>query len=283
MSPPPFAPDRGPPAPRDRGVEPCADNPPSPPRPGLPERSEAERLNDPMRNIFFRLCLFPLTFVFSSLCWLTAGLGKNGLYAHRLECLWARLLLWCAGVRVEADLRALRPGVTYVFLANHQSHLDIPTLFSVLSGYNFRFLAKDSLFRIPFFGPAMARLGHVAIERENRRKAMQSIERAVSLVGGGVGLLIFPEGTRSTDHSTLGEFKTGGMIVALKCRCLVAPIIVTGSGRVLPKGTTRITPGVIRVTALPVVDTSAYTLKDRDAFKTHMETIMKNAYLEQNR
>ena len=235
-----------------------------------------------MRNLFFRLCLFPLTLLFSSLCWLAVGLGKNNAVSHRLECLWARLVMLCAGVRVEADLGALTPGATYVFLANHQSHLDIPALFSVLSGYNFRFLAKDSLFRIPVFGPAMARVGHVAIERENRRKAMQSIERAASLVAGGVGLLIFPEGTRSTDHSTLGDFKTGGMIVALKSRCPVVPIIVTGSGRVLPKGARRITPGVIRVTALPPVDTSAYTIKDRDAFKTHMETIMKNAYLEHN-
>jgi 1-acyl-sn-glycerol-3-phosphate acyltransferase len=235
-----------------------------------------------MRNFFFRLCLFPLTLLFSGLCWLAVGLGENNAVSHRLECLWARLLVFCAGVRVEADLRVLTPGTTYVFLANHQSHLDIPALFSVLSDYNFRFLAKDSLFRIPVFGPAMARVGHVAIERENRRKAMQSIERAASLVAGGVGLLIFPEGTRSTDHSTLGDFKTGGMIVALKSRCPVVPLIVTGSGRVLPKGARRITPGVIRVTALPPVDTSAYTLKDREAFKTHMETIMKNAYLEHN-
>lgn len=236
-----------------------------------------------MRNLFFKICLFPLTLVFSSLCWLTVGLGERNAVSHRLECLWARLLVWCAGVRVQADLRALSPDVTYVFLANHQSNLDIPILFSALSAYNFRFLAKDSLFRIPVFGPAMARVGHVAIERENRRKAMQSIERAAEVVGGGVGLLIFPEGTRSTDLSTLQDFKTGGMIVALKCRCLVAPIIVTGSGRVLPKGAARVTPGVVRVTALPPVDATAYTLKDRDAFKSHMENIMENAYLELSR
>jgi len=235
-----------------------------------------------MQNFFFRLGLFPLTLFFSALCRLTVGLGKNNSVSHRLECLWGKAVLACGGIRVTADLSALAPGETYVFLANHQSHLDIPAIFSVLSGYNFRFLAKDSLFRIPVFGRAMARVGHVAIERENRRKAMQSIERAVSLVAGGVGLLIFPEGTRSTDHSTLGDFKTGGMIVALKCRCPVAPLIVTGSGSVLPKGTTRLRPGTIRITALPPVDTRAYTLKDRDAFKSHMETIMRNAYLEQN-
>ncbi|QLA17173.1 lysophospholipid acyltransferase family protein [Desulfolutivibrio sulfoxidireducens] len=233
-----------------------------------------------MANLIFRLCLFPLTLVFSTLCWLCVGLGKNNAVSHRLECLWGRLVLLCGGIRVTADLSALAPGATYVFFANHQSNLDIPALFSVLSGYNFRFLAKDSLFRIPVFGPAMARVGHVAIERENRRKAMESIARAVEMVSSGVGLLIFPEGTRSTDFSTLGQFKTGGMIVALKCRCPVAPLIVTGSGRILPKGARRLRSGTIRITALPPVDVSRYTLKDRDAFKQDMETLMRNAYLE---
>ncbi len=236
-----------------------------------------------MQNLIFRVCLFPLTLVFSTLCWLCVGLGKNNILSHRLECLWGRLLLACGGIRIEADLSALTPGATYVFFANHQSHLDIPALFAVLSGYNFRFLAKDSLFRIPVFGPAMARVGHVAIERENRRKAMESIARAVDLVASGVGLLIFPEGTRSTDFSTLAEFKTGGVIVALKCGCPVAPLIVTGSGHILPKGAGRLGPGTIRVTALPPVAVSGYTVKDRDAFKTHMETLMRNAYLERVR
>jgi 1-acyl-sn-glycerol-3-phosphate acyltransferase len=73
------------------------------------------------------------------------------------------------------------------------------------------------------------------------------------------------------------------MIGALKCRCPVAPLIGEGSGRVLPSGAARLRPGTIRVTALPPVDVSGYTVKDRDAFKTHMENMMRNAYLERAR
>jgi 1-acyl-sn-glycerol-3-phosphate acyltransferase len=196
-----------------------------------------------MQNLIFRVCLFPLTLVFSTLCWLCVGLGKNNILSHRLECLWGRLLLACGGIRIEADLSALTPGATYVFFANHQSHLDIPALFAVLSGYNFRFLAKDSLFRIPVFGPAMARVGHVAIERENRRKAMESIARAVDLVASGVGLLIFPEGTRGTDFSTLGEFKTGGMIVALSAAAPWPRSSSPAAGISCPKGPSASSPG----------------------------------------
>ena len=234
-----------------------------------------------MRALLFKLAVVPLTFFFSSLCWLTARLDPAGQVAHALECLWAKSLVWTAGIRVEADLSALEPGQTYIFMANHQSHMDIPLLFATLKGYNFRFLAKDSLFRIPVFGPAMRRMGHVSIDRGNRRKAMESIQEAVELVSRGVGLLVFPEGTRSMDFSRLQDFKTGGMIVALKCRAKVAPLVLSGSGGVLPKHGRTLTPGVVRIRALPPFDAAAaYSLKQRETFKNDLWDRMDAAYQE---
>ncbi len=234
-----------------------------------------------MRNIVFYLCLFPLTAFFSCACWLFSRHGGENELSHRLECLWARLLMLSGMVKVEADLSALAPGKNYVFMANHQSNLDIPALFSMLSDYNFRFLAKKELFSIPLFGPAMARIGHINIDRQNRRRAMESIQTAVDCVDRGMSLLIFPEGTRSPDPSTLGEFKTGGMIVALKCKAMVAPLIVTGSSRVLPKKALLLRPGTIRITALPPFDPAErYTLKNRDDFKNDLRSRMLAAYLE---
>ena len=234
-----------------------------------------------MQSMFFKAAVIPLTFFFSSLCWLFAKAGPHGLFAHRLECLWGKSLVWAAGVRIEADLSALDPKAAYIFMANHQSHLDIPLLFAALSGYNFRFLAKESLFAIPVFGPALRRMGHVAIDRGNRRKAMESIQEAVDLVAGGVGLLVFPEGTRSLDFSRIQDFKTGGMIVALKCQAMVAPIIISGSGNILAKHGRRINPGVVRIRALPPFDAAAaYTLKQREAFKNDLWDRMDAAYQE---
>ncbi|WP_428562158.1 MAG: lysophospholipid acyltransferase family protein [Solidesulfovibrio sp. DCME] len=234
-----------------------------------------------IRSFFFALSVAPLTIFFSSLCWVFACLGRNGAFSHRLEALWATSLLWCAGVRVKADLSALTPGESYIFMANHQSHMDIPILFAVLSGFNFRFLAKESLFTIPVFGPAMRRVGHVAINRENRRKAMESIKEATDLVSNGVGLLVFPEGTRAVDTARLGPFKTGGMIVALKCQAKVAPIIITGSAGLLPKHGKRVRSGTVTVRALPPFDPHAqYTLKEREAFKNDLWARMDGAYQE---
>ena len=234
-----------------------------------------------MRALLFKLAVAPLTFFFSSMCWLFARVGRDGLLSHWFECQWAKCLLWTAGVRIEADLSALDPKATYIFMANHQSHMDIPILFAALPGYNFRFLAKESLFAIPVFGPAMRRMGHVSIDRGNRRKAMESIQEAVNLVDSGVGLLVFPEGTRSMDYSRLQDFKTGGMIVALKCRAQVAPIIVSGSGNILAKHGRKLTPGVVRIRALPPFDAAAaYSLKQRETFKNDLWDRMDAAYQE---
>jgi 1-acyl-sn-glycerol-3-phosphate acyltransferase len=236
-----------------------------------------------IRNIIFYLCLFPLTALFSSLCLIFSKSNGANLLSHRLECLWARLLVLSGGIRVEADLSELDPGKNYIFMANHQSNLDIPALFSVLSAYNFRFLAKKELFRIPLFGHSMARTGHINIDRQNRRKAMESIQTAVDFVARGMSLLIFPEGTRNPDPSTLGEFKTGGMIVALKCKALVAPLIVTGGAGVLPKKNLRLRGGTIHIKALQPFDPSqSYSLRDREKFKNDLRARMLAAYLEQN-
>lgn len=237
-----------------------------------------------MRSLLFAPCVIFVTLFYSSLCWLFARVGKDGRLSHRLECLWGKSVLRLAGVRVDADLSALTPGEAYVFMANHQSHMDIPILFATLAAHNFRFLAKDSLFAIPLFGPAMRRVGHIAILRENSRKAMRSIDEAVAAAGRGISVLIFPEGTRSLDPSALGDFKIGGMIMALKCGHPVAPVIITGSAPILPKGKLLPRAGLVRVAALEPFDpTDRFTLKQREAFRVWLHERMDREYKERGR
>ncbi|GAB6037984.1 lysophospholipid acyltransferase family protein [Fundidesulfovibrio butyratiphilus] len=233
------------------------------------------------RQIAFFLTFPVYTLVFSTACWLLAGIGKESSFSYRLETLWARLCLWTAGVEVRADLSALKPGQTYVFMANHQSQYDILVMFSALRNYPMRFVAKESLFKIPIFGWAMLRTGHIPVLRENSRKAMRSIDQAAEAAKRGLCMLIFPEGTRNLDTSALADFKIGGMIMALKCERPVAPLIITGSGELLPKGKIVPKPGVVRVTALDPFDaTERYTLKRREEFRLWLHGHMNAAYKE---
>lgn len=192
---------------------------------------------------------------------------------------YGRFMLRMAGIRVEADLSALDPKGHYVFMCNHQSLFDIPILFDVLWNYHMRFVAKQSLFSIPIYGKALGNAGHISMNRENRRAAMRSLDEAVAAAKGGISPLIFPEGTRNPDLSRLMDFKVGAVVLALKCGLPVAPLVMEGTGRLLPKGSRFFNPDqLVRLKALPPVDPSAYTIKDREHFKDDMFELMNTAY-----
>jgi 1-acyl-sn-glycerol-3-phosphate acyltransferase len=192
---------------------------------------------------------------------------------------YGRFMLRMAGIKVEADLSALDPTGHYVFMCNHQSLFDIPILFDVLWNYHMRFVAKESLFKIPIYGKALGDAGHISINRGNRRAAMKSVDEAVAAAHAGISPLIFPEGTRNPDLSKLMDFKVGGMVLALKCGLPVAPLVMEGTGKLLPKGKRFFNPDqLIRLKALPPVDPATYTIKDREKFKDDMYVLMNDAY-----
>lgn len=194
---------------------------------------------------------------------------------------WGEAAVRLAGIKIEADMGDVDPNGHYVFIGNHQSNLDIPVLFEMLKKNRIRFVAKKSLFDIPIYGKALAHAGHICVDRENRRAAMKSLNEAVEKAKGGVSPFIFPEGTRNTNLGELMEFKVGGMIIALKSGLPVVPIVMTNTGRVMGKGQLIIdNRPVVRVKALPIIDPSEYTLKDREKLKDDLYAMMNKAYKE---
>lgn len=235
-----------------------------------------------LRTILF-FTFYPLvTVVCGSLC-IIFGRSFDNKPSDIVQRVWANACLALAGIRVEADFSALDPAQTYVFMANHQSNFDIPVLTACLDRWSVRMVAKESLFRIPVFGWAMRRVGHVSLDRANMRKAMHAIQKAVEIANSGISMVIFPEGTRSRDFSRLQEFKAGGFILAIKCGLPVAPVVLSGSGVIMPKNDWRIRPGTITIKALPPVAPGSYSLKEREQFKDNLQQAMNGAYLEIHR
>lgn len=84
-----------------------------------------------------------------------------------------------------------------VFVANHQSFMDIYSLFYL--GRPFKFISKTSNFLIPIVGWSMFLTGHVPLQRMDLRSQMQCLSRCSDLLKEGCSVLFFPEGTRSID------------------------------------------------------------------------------------
>lgn len=232
-----------------------------------------------------RAALFPVLFViitifFSTICFLFGAIKRENA-AHRAECWWAFCALKLAGVKIEADLGALKPGVQYIFISNHQSNFDIPVLLYALRGYNVRLVAKESLFRIPLFGSAMKKTGHIEIDRENRVKSVRALEEAVKASQRGRSILVFPEGSRNLDQEKLGEFKPGGMIIALRSSLELAPLVISGTAEVLSKGSMKAKSGVVKVKALPPFDPQkSYSLREREKMSQDLWLSMNKVYGE---
>ena len=126
----------------------------------------------------------------------------------------------------------------------------------------FRWLAKEELFRIPLFGLAMRRAGYIAVDRSNRRKSVESMKIAIERISQGTSVLIFPEGTRSPDGS-LGAFKTGSFTLALQAQVPIVPVAIHGSRDIMAKKSCWIRGGAIRVEILPAVPTKGRPTQDR--------------------
>jgi 1-acyl-sn-glycerol-3-phosphate acyltransferase len=189
---------------------------------------------------------------------------------------WARIILALCRVKlvVEGSPRVQPPG-PYLFLSNHQSQFDILAVVLALP-LQFRILAKQELFYIPIFGWVMKLSGFVGIDRSNREKAIQSLDRAAKRLRRGTSLLIYAEGTRSLDGRLL-PFKKGGFVMAIQAGVPVVPITIHGSRAILPKGSLRIRPGTLRVTLGDPIDPGRYTLDEKELLMEEVRRVMESA------
>ncbi|MEW6264343.1 MAG: lysophospholipid acyltransferase family protein [Thermodesulfobacteriota bacterium] len=173
-------------------------------------------------------------------------LDRSGNGPNLVARTWARLLVWTSLVRVQVIGREkIDINGTYVFAANHTSVFDILVLQAYLP-IRFRWLAKEELFRIPFFGLAMTKCGYIPVNRSNPRAGVRSLERAAAQIRAGASVVIFPEGTRSAD-GTVQEFKRGGFTLAVKSGRPVVPVSISGAHRVLKTKTLKLKPGPIKI------------------------------------
>jgi 1-acyl-sn-glycerol-3-phosphate acyltransferase len=99
-------------------------------------------------------------------------------------------------------------------------------------------------------GTAMRMAKFVPVERSsNRESAQASVMAAAAAVRAGLHLLIFPEGTRSK-NGRLQPFKRGPFYLAMDTGAPVVPVAISGTEKLMRKGSAKIHPGQVRVNML---------------------------------
>lgn len=115
-----------------------------------------------------------------------------------------------------------------VFAGNHQGYADIFAYCAALKKFQFAFVAKDDLAKLPLYGKWIKRIRSVFIERNDPRAALKAISEGVKYIENGFSLVIFPEGTRSKGPDP-GKFRKGSLKLATKPGVPIIPISLNGS------------------------------------------------------
>ncbi len=179
---------------------------------------------------------------------------------------WSRSILFFAGVKVEVEGRErLHAKGPYVFTSNHLSFIDTPVVLKSIP-VQFRFLAKEELFKWPwlFIAWHLKTAGHIAVPIGDARGAVRTLSQTAKLIeSDGTSAFFFAEGGRSAD-GTLNEFKGGAAYIAIKAQAPLVPVALTGPDKILPMGSNVIRSGRVRVRIGEPISTEGMTLKDRE-------------------
>jgi 1-acyl-sn-glycerol-3-phosphate acyltransferase len=191
-------------------------------------------------------------------CWLIKDIHP----LYRVSMGIIRLALRAANIPVlTTGLENVPPGKSVIFMANHVSNLDPPVLLPAIPGRT-SILLKKELMRIPILGTAMRMGRFIPVERGHRRDAATaSIAAAAQALADGLHITVFPEGTRSKD-GRLSTFKKGPFFLAQQTAAPVIPVAISGTERMMRKGSAAIYPGTAHIHFLPAIDPTAYATRD---------------------
>ena len=163
-----------------------------------------------------------------------------------------------------------------IYCANHQSAMDIPLLFVHLP-VQFRFVAKRSLFKLPFLGWHLTRSGQVCINQQNPTSSVGSIKSAVRSLRMGMPLVIFPEGGRTPDGE-LKPFMQGAFFLAIRAHVDIVPIALVGTYELLPMNTYHIKCQPLEIRVGAPIPTSGLTLRDMDDVSAKVYAAIEEMY-----
>jgi len=158
--------------------------------------------------------------------------GNNKFWGYYPPKYWSKIICRTALCKIKVKQNdKLKPGQSYVFVANHQSAFDIFLTYGYLN-HNIKWVQKYELRRIPLVGKASEIAGHVFVDSSSIKAMTRTIELAEKELQKGVSMVIFPEGAR-TYTGKMTRFKKGAYIIATQMQLPIVPITLNGPFNVL--------------------------------------------------
>lgn len=178
-------------------------------------------------------------------------------------------------IMVEGRKNA-KKKTAYVIISNHQSLLDI--LIMNCLRYRFRWISKVENYKVPLFGWYLRMAKYITIDRGNKESKAVMLEKAAESLRKGISIMMFPEGTRSPDGE-IGPFKLGAFQLAMMTDKSILPVIIDGTGGILPKHGLIIAAGhLVRIKVLEPVHPGSFGTADPEELMTKFRILMINEF-----
>ena len=180
-----------------------------------------------MLKILCILILLPFTFICSLFINPKKEYDKNRKFYRKLLHTYTWLVLKLLRVKIDVTgIEKIPQNTRFVLVGNHRSNFDPIITWLVFKRYDLAFISKESNFKIPVFGRIIRKCCYMAIDRENPRNAIKTINRASNLIKSNeVSVAVYPEGTRNKEGNGLLPFHNSVFKIAQKAN---VPIVIVG-------------------------------------------------------
>lgn len=164
------------------------------------------------------------------------------------------------------------PEQKTIFIANHQSFLDMPLLAAL--PWRMKWVSKEELFKIPVLGFYMRISGHISVKR-GTTQALKALNDLKPFLSKNIPVMLFPEGTRSRTGELM-KFKNGAFMLSKDTGALIQPILIAGTRNIIPPDTWVTSPsGKAIATIMP-----AYDPKDFDSVEAFRDKVYEDMFSE---
>jgi 1-acyl-sn-glycerol-3-phosphate acyltransferase len=202
---------------------------------------------------------------------------RGGRIQHGFARAWSKMILATVGCPITiVSPEKLNAGGPAVYVVNHLSAFDIPTLYAALP-FQFRIMAKKELFRYPVLGWHLKLSGQIPIDRDNARSSLKSLMRASEALKNGMSLVVFPEGGRSP-NGQLQPFLGGSFYVAIKAQVPIVPMALIGTYEALPMNSFHLRPRPFQLVVGDAVPSAGYAPREMDKLAALAETAVADLY-----
>lgn len=205
-------------------------------------------------------------------------------YWHGFNRGWARFSIFMWGVPVEVVRESAAPvPQPCLYVANHGSYIDIMLLFRTIPGF-LNMMGKDSLAKVPLWGPMFAR-AYITVNRRSVVSRGRAMAQARQALKDGRPLALFPEGTIGPKPGEeLQSFQDGAFQLAISLGVPLVPVSMPLNHKFMPSVSgLRVRYAKLRIVFHEAIETKGLTEADVPALKAKVMAQIADDFVPEGR